>query len=143
MTFLPEMHNLSLDTRLLGICTLGDGRVTELFKGPQGGLYYLSPSEQRMSVASNDERIEFMDPEDVETRLQAAAEPKVVGLWTSNDKTKVRAVFQGPKGGIYYPTPRGKRMLTDEDYVKMDKADVFARIAAYEAWIASQGGATK
>ena len=77
MTFLPEMHNLSLDTRLLGICTLGDGRVTELFKGPQGGLYYLSPSEQRMSVASNDERIEFMDPEDVETRLQAAAEPKV------------------------------------------------------------------
>ena len=30
-----------------------------------------------MSVASNDERIEFMDPEDVETRLQAAAQPKV------------------------------------------------------------------
>ena len=58
---------------------------------------------------------------------------------TSSDKTKVRAVFQGPKGGIYYPTPRGKRMLTDEDYVKMGKADVFARIAAYEAFMASQG----
>ena len=58
MTFLPEMHNLSLDTRLLGICTLGDGRVTELFKGPKGGLYYLSISGLRMNVASNDERIE-------------------------------------------------------------------------------------
>lgn len=134
-----KISNLKPGHCLLGICTLGDGRVTELFKGPQGGLYYLSPSEQRMSVASNDERIEFMDPEDVETRLQAAAEPKVVGLWTSNDKTKVRAVFQGPKGGIYYPTPRGRVALTDGDYVKMDKADVFARIAAYEAFMASQG----
>ena len=92
-----------------------------------------------MSVASNDERIEWMDPEDVETRLQAGADVQVVGLWTSADKTKVRAVFQGPKNGTYYLTKKSKRALTDQQYVKMDKADVFARIAAYEAWVASQG----
>ena len=85
------------------------------------------------------EECNYAREEDVETRLQAVAEPKCVGLWTSNDKTKVRAVFQGPKGGIYYPTPRGRVALTDKDYVKMDKADVFARIASYEAFMASQG----
>ena len=74
-----------------------------------------------------------MDPEDVETRLQAGADVQVVGLWTSADNTKVRPVFKGPKNGTYYLTKKSKRMLTDEQYVKMDKADVFARIAAYEA----------
>ena len=45
--------------------------------------------------------------EHAEAGLNKPLEVKIIGLHTSKDKKKVRAVFQGPKGGVFIITPGG------------------------------------
>ena len=66
-----------------------------------------------------------------------SADITVVGLHTSVDKKKVRAVFMGPKGGTYILTEKAKTVVKDGDYEPMDKAEVNKRIEAHDAWLAS------
>jgi hypothetical protein len=66
-----------------------------------------------------------------------AADITVVGLHTSVDKKKVRAVFKGPKGGTYILTEKARTVVKDGDYEKMDEAEVNKRIEEHEAWLAS------
>lgn len=60
---------------------------------------------------------------------------RVIGLYKTKDKQTVRAVFKGPKGGIYTKTPSGSRSRPkNEDWEPMEEAEVKQRIAQHEAW---------
>ena len=127
--------------RIIGIWeSMDKRRVTEVYEGPQGGAYYLSETGNRMTL-NDDSRIEFMSEEDVKKRISShkavSADITVVGLHTSVDKKKVRAVFMGPKGGTYILTDKAKTVVKDGDYEPMDKAEVNKRIEAHDAWLAS------
>ena len=141
---LMEQLNLAKSGhRIIGIWTsLDERRVAEVYEGPQGGTYYYSETGNRMTL-NDDKRIEFMSEEDVKKRKIAlhhkavSADITVVGLHTSVDKKKVRAVFMGPKGGTYILTDKAKTVVKDGDYEPMDKAEVNKRIEAHDAWLAS------
>ena len=111
-----------------------------MYEGPQGGTYYYSEKGTRMTL-NDDKRIEFMSEEDVKQRISShkavSADVTVVGLWTSQDKKKVRPVLKGPKGGTYYYSEKSKTAVQEGKYDEMDEDEVNKRIAAHEAWLAS------
>ena len=86
-----------------------------------------------------------MSEADVEKHIAAAAkadeakaDSKIIGLHTSKDKKKVRPVFMGPKGGVFIITPGGHRTPVEAtEYEEMEEAEVYERMAAWEAWLAS------
>ena len=67
--------------------------------------------------------------------LSRSLSGRVIGLYKTKDKQAVRAVFKGPKGGIYTKTPSGSRSRPkNEDWEPMEEAEVKQRIAQHEAW---------
>ena len=67
--------------------------------------------------------------------LSRSLSGRVIGLYKTKDKQTVRAVFKGPKGGIYTKTPSGSRSRPkNEDWEPMEEAEVKQRIAQHEAW---------
>ena len=114
--------------------------VRKVFEGPNEGCYYKTDTDNKIYL-DNDEWV-VMSEADVEKRIAShhktvSADVTVVGLWTSADKKKVRAVLMGPKGGTYILTEKAKTMLKPGDYEPMDADEVNKRIEAHDIWLAS------
>jgi len=112
--------------------------VRKVFEGTNQGCYYKTDTGNKIYL--DDDEWVVMSEADVEKRIaahEAKANEKIIGLHTSKDKKKVRAVFQGPKNGIYIHTNKAKTMLKPGDYERMDADEVNKRIEEHEAWLAS------
>ena len=128
-------------SKVIGLWTHHSGKIVrEVFEGPMGGIYYLTDSGNKTKLNKGD--FEEMEEAEVHKRIAEHEAPKVeltvIGLHTSKDKQKVRAVFKGPKDGVFIITPGGNRTrVEDGEYEPMDEAEVNKRIEAHEAWLAS------
>ena len=134
-----DKTKVSTGPPVVGLWTSHNKKVVrKVFEGTNQGCYYKTDTGNKIYL--DDDEWVVMSEADVEKRIaahEAKANEKIIGLHTSKDKKKVRAVFQGPKNGIYIHTNKAKTMLNPGDYEPMDEDEVTKRIEEHEAWLAS------